>query len=204
MVTIRNNLSTTPQTLKTDRLELRALARAELAYLHTGVRAFEAALGLKLAPGLLTDSERRAVARKLAQMQAAPEHQHPWFTYWLAMDRASGRGIGLVGFKGPPDAKGSVEIAYSIAPSQQGRGFATEAAGTLIAWAFQHTACRAVMAPDTPRSNAASSRVLEKLGMRVYAVTERAQSWRLERTDSVGPPHRIRLTPHSYQRLSKA
>jgi [ribosomal protein S5]-alanine N-acetyltransferase len=86
-----------------------------------------------------------------------------------------------VGYKGPPDTAGSVEIAYSIAPSRQGQGFATEATSALIAWAFEHPACRVVIAPDTARANVASSRVLEKLGMQVYAATERAQSWRMER-----------------------
>ncbi len=169
------------QGIETERLTLVALARPELARLHTSVRAFETALGVKAAPGLLTDSERRAVARKLAQTQAAPENEHPWFTYWLVVADGGRLGAGLVGFKGPPDRAASVEIAYSIAPGQQGRGYATEAARALIAWAFAQPACRAVVAPDTPRANAASSRVLQKLGMWVYAATERAQSWRLEK-----------------------
>jgi len=31
--------------------------------------------------------------------------------------------VGMIGFKGPPDSNGSVEIGYGIVPSQQGQGW---------------------------------------------------------------------------------
>jgi ribosomal-protein-alanine N-acetyltransferase len=171
--------------IETGRLRLLALTRDALALLHNNTPGLEAALDLTIARGMLTDSMRRAVARKLARMQAAPEAVHAWHTYWLAVRDTGGRpvGMGLLGFKGPPDERGEVEIGYGIDPGYQGQGFATEAARALIAWAFEHAECGAVVAPDTPRANAASGRVLRKLGMRVYAATERAQSWRLERPE---------------------
>jgi RimJ/RimL family protein N-acetyltransferase len=181
LVDLRPEIAGELQALQTQRLRLAALTRPGLAALHTGPRALEAVLALKLARGLLADSERRAVARKLAQMQAAPEAEHAWYTYWLALAVDATEGIGLVGFKGPPDPDGVVELAYSIAPRWQRQGYATEAAGALVAWAFGHPRCRAIIAPDTLRANAASSRVLEKLGMRVVAATPRTRSWRLDR-----------------------
>jgi [ribosomal protein S5]-alanine N-acetyltransferase len=167
--------------LHTERLRLLALSRPELALLHNHVRRLEEALAVSIARGMLTDANRRAIARKLAQMQAAPEVEHPWITYWLALTADPARGIGLLGFKGVPDGEGVVEIAYTVDPEHRGQGYATEAARALIAWAFEHASCCAVVAPDTPRANEASSRVLEKLGMRVYATTERARSWRLDK-----------------------
>lgn len=176
-------------------LALCALSRHELACLHTGERLLAQAMGTTLAPGLLGESERRAVARKLVQMQLAAESEHVWFTYWLAIAGRHGvrQGLGLLGFKGPPNCQGSVEIAYSIAPCRRGQGFATAAAAALLAWAFEHPDCTAVLAPETPRANLASTRVLEKLGMRVFSATDRTQSWRIERGSY--QPAKNRLDP---------
>ena len=170
-------------TIATRRLRLAALPRAALALLYAQPHAFARAADLEVAPGLLDDETGRAMARKLSRLQDEPEALHVWHTYWLAVtgDPAGGLALGLAGFKGPPDAAGEAEIAYSVAPAQRGQGYATEAAGALIRWAFGQTGCRAVVAPGTPRANAASIRVLEKLGFRVYASTPRAQSWRVDR-----------------------
>ena len=48
--------------------------------------------------------------------------------------RALGGVIGTCGFKGPPGADGTVEIAYGLAPEHQGFGYATEAADALVAY----------------------------------------------------------------------
>jgi RimJ/RimL family protein N-acetyltransferase len=173
-----------PAVLLTARLRLVPLTRPALASLHTSPRAFALDTGLTVSPALLTDTERRAIARKLSRLQDAPETDYPWHTYWLAVLASTPHAaVGLLGFKGPPDARGEAEIAYSIDPAYRSRGYATETARALIEWAFADPACRAVIAPDTARANAASNRVLEKLGMRVYAATERSRSWRLERAE---------------------
>ena len=171
------------ESIDTPRLRLLALPRAALARLHTSLAGFARESGLSIAPGLLDDETRRALARKLSRLQDEPEAFHVWHTYWVVVtaDQANAAAVGLVGFKGPPGADGAVEIAYSVAPPYRGCGYATEAAGALIRWALEQPGCRAVVAPDTPRTNAASNRVLEKLGLRVYAATAGTQSWRVER-----------------------
>jgi [ribosomal protein S5]-alanine N-acetyltransferase len=70
--------------------------------------------------------------------------------------------VGWGGFKGPP-AAGMVEIGYEIAPGWRGRGLATEAAGLLVAAAFDDPTVTDVIAHTLPERNA-SVRVLEKLG----------------------------------------
>jgi RimJ/RimL family protein N-acetyltransferase len=57
------------------------------------------------------------------------------------------------------------EIGWAIASSQQGRGYATEAARALIDFAFSTLRCHRMVATCQPE-NAASWRVMEKLGMR--------------------------------------
>ncbi|MEM1136624.1 MAG: GNAT family N-acetyltransferase [Bacteroidota bacterium] len=71
--------------------------------------------------------------------------------------------IGTGGFKGVPDEKGFVEIAYEILPEFKNIGFATEAADALIDHAFSHNAS-GVRAHTTPTEDA-SIYVLRKLGM---------------------------------------
>ena len=108
---------------------------------------------------------------------ANPEN-YLWFTYWLITRR--GRGVGLAGFKGPPNARGEVEIGYGLAPEYEGRGYMTEAVRALVDWAFAREECT-VVAPITAKTNLASQRVLEKVGMKVCRETAEERFWRLEK-----------------------
>jgi RimJ/RimL family protein N-acetyltransferase len=75
----------------------------------------------------------------------------------------SGETVGQCGFKGPPDADGMVEIAYGVASHQEGKGYATEAARALLAYAFSFDQISLVRAHTLPQPNA-SMRVLAKCG----------------------------------------
>jgi RimJ/RimL family protein N-acetyltransferase len=89
----------------------------------------------------------------------------PWRYGFFVVDRKNRSVIGSAGFKGPPDAAGVVEIAYGIVPTSEGRGYATEAAGKLVEFAFASEDVRIVCAHTLPMPNA-STRVLEKCGFR--------------------------------------
>ena len=89
----------------------------------------------------------------------------PWILGFNITNRESKECIGQCGFKGPPNSDGVVEIAYCVEPKQQGNGFATEAAGALVQFAFQHNTVNLVLAHTLPESNA-STRVLTKCGFR--------------------------------------
>jgi len=71
--------------------------------------------------------------------------------------------IGNCGFKGGPDARGSVEIGYSLLPEWQGHGYGTELTDALIEWAFSHDQVARIAAETYPELGA-SIRVLEKQG----------------------------------------
>ena len=96
------------------------------------------------------------------------------FGYWLAQERESGAFVGEVGladFKRDvaPWMRGLPDIGFALASRFHGRGFATEAAQSVLAWAdanleFDRTLC--VIDP----ANAASLRVAEKCG---YEIIER-------------------------------
>src|SRR3712207_5422801 len=78
--------------------------------------------------------------------------------------------IGETGFHGPPDRSGTVEVGYSIVPDYRGRGFAFEATRALIDEALARPeVCRITAACHD--DNAASLKVLEKLGMHFVGAT---------------------------------
>jgi RimJ/RimL family protein N-acetyltransferase len=87
----------------------------------------------------------------------------PWIHGFSMVERRSGRIIGQCGFKGPPTAKGIVEIAYGVDAEHQGQGYATEAAAALVKFAFESRRVRVVCAHTLPEPNA-STRVLSKCG----------------------------------------
>lgn len=71
--------------------------------------------------------------------------------------------VGWGGFKGPPDAGGTVEIGYAVAPAWEGRGVATAAAAELLREAWAAPEVGRVIA-HTLAAPGASVRVLEKSG----------------------------------------
>jgi len=66
---------------------------------------------------------------------ARPRAAGWWLHYILLADGGRPTLVGIAGYKGPP-ADGVVEIGYSVVPSWQRRGLATEACAALIeaAW----------------------------------------------------------------------
>lgn len=105
----------------------------------------------------------------------------PWRFGYIIIEKVGDLVIGQCGFTGPPDDSGTVEIAYSIAPAYQGKGYATEAAQALIEIARREPKVRLICAHTLAEENA-STRVLEKCGLRKTgeAVEEGLPIWRWE------------------------
>jgi ribosomal-protein-alanine N-acetyltransferase len=72
--------------------------------------------------------------------------------------------VGIVSSKGPPDRSGTVEIAYGIVPSQEGKGYATEAMRAFLEWICRDSRTRRIVGETHPR-RVASIAVMEKCGM---------------------------------------
>lgn len=151
----------TPERLLTDRLEM---AAATLDLIHAELRSKEAlGAGLRARipktwpPPLNDERTLRFVLERLS----GDREQRGWWS-WYLVDKASRDAIGVVGFKGPPDDAGLVEIGYSVLPEHQGKGYATEAVTALSRWAAARGATR--LRAETMPELAASIRVLEKLG----------------------------------------
>ena len=101
-----------------------------------------------------------------------------WGTFGVTM-KSSDRLIGFAGYARPSDRPGVVEIIYAFEPEQWGNGYATEVARGLIDYGFGACKMERIEATVDP-ANAASRRVLEKIGMRY---DERFESGDGELTD---------------------
>lgn len=85
----------------------------------------------------------------------------PW--YWLLHTDTGGLPvlIGNGGFFGHPSTHDAIEVGYSVLPQYHNCGYATEAVGAMVEWAFAHEPIRQVIAHTFP-NHLASIRVLEK------------------------------------------
>ncbi len=91
---------------------------------------------------------------------------HQRWTVWL---RDGATRVGRVGLfhlrspAAPPVLQGQREIGWTFAEGHWGQGYATEAARAVIAYAFE-TLALPVLYSQTSESNAASTRMMQRLG----------------------------------------
>jgi RimJ/RimL family protein N-acetyltransferase len=175
--------------IDTVHLRLVPFSPEQLLALLEGVPQFEERFGLRAAEGLRDGYVSGEVSPVwLAQLRASTATD-PWLHGFAVVHRENNLVIGSAGFKGPPDAEGIVELAYGIVLGYQGRGYATEAAAALVAYAFASDRVRLVRAHTRPTPNA-STRVLTKCGFeRVGEIVDPEDGlvWRWERTNGEGP-----------------
>src|SRR4051794_12414878 len=149
--------------IETVHLQLLPYSPEHFLALIEGEEQFEESFGLPAGEGLrdfiVSDEVSPAWLDALRVAVAAD----PWVHGFAVAHREGGLVIGSAGFKGPPDDKGMVEIAYGIVPGFQGRGYATEAAQALVAYAVGSGRVRLLRAHTAPTANA-STRVLAKCG----------------------------------------
>lgn len=149
--------------IETRRLTLTPAAPQQLLTLIEQPDAFAKSTGLCLAPGLREFYISGEVSPAWLSALRKSSHPDPWRHGFLVVHRDAKSVIGTAGFKGPVDDDGMVEIAYGIAPGFQGQGYATEAAGALVVYAFGTAGVRLVRAHTRAEPNA-STRVLLKNG----------------------------------------
>jgi RimJ/RimL family protein N-acetyltransferase len=104
------------------------------------------------------------LAAELTLAAAARETPLGAFGSYQMIRRADQRVIGDVGFMGPPDDTGAVLLGCAMTEDARGQGYATEALSVLLEWARQQSGLTCVLA-DTTRSNLASQRLLERVGL---------------------------------------
>lgn len=102
-------------------------------------------------------------AMRYALEQLGDPTEQCWSFWYLTTPDEPKELVGICGFKGRPDASGSVEVGYSVLESFRRKGLASEAVGSLVGWAFTHHNVNEVSAETFPYLTQ-SIRVLEKNG----------------------------------------
>ncbi|MGD0781862.1 MAG: GNAT family N-acetyltransferase [Candidatus Aminicenantales bacterium] len=110
-----------------------------------------------------------------------------WLGY-AAILRSERMVIGDVGFLGPPDPAGNVEIGFSVVSGWRGRGYAAEMVGILIRGAFADDRVSRITAHTDP-DNGASMKVLarngfQRAGSSAFLDQGDKIGWVLEREDA--------------------
>ena len=119
-------------------------------------------LEAELPPDWPPEFHDSATIRYAADALSAPDSAGWWIHYFVDSSAAPARLVGVGGYKGPPGPDGMVEVGYSVVPSAQRRGFATEAVRAMATAARRRGAHR-VRAETLPQLTP-SIRVLEKAG----------------------------------------
>jgi ribosomal-protein-alanine N-acetyltransferase len=171
--------------LETTRLRLRPLARGDRDALYGIYTEPEVSRNL-ITPPQSIEEFREPFARMLELSST--------LGMWAILHKADGRLIGRCGFYpfSEPDAGTTPELAYLLSRAHWGVGLATEAARRCLDFAFCEQAWTEVVAM-VRLGNAASARVLHKLGMELLRRIEvrgvsadlyqvRRSSWPPERT----------------------
>jgi ribosomal-protein-alanine N-acetyltransferase len=96
--------------------------------------------------------------------QQIREQREDGYCMWPLVWKEDGRLIGFCGIQ-PWQESGEIEIGWWLAKEYWGRGLATEAARTALAYAFEGLNLRRIIA-IIHQDNSDSKRVAQKLGMR--------------------------------------
>jgi ribosomal-protein-alanine N-acetyltransferase len=145
----------------TDRLRIiagtRELAEAEIHDKDKFARLLGASIPVSWPPENLRD-----VQNLFLDMYNEHPQWQSWLTWYaVKVDAIEPILCGGIGFKGPADKSGMVEIGYSVLPEYQGEGLATEMVKGIVRWAHRQLSVKIIEA-EVKTENIASIRVLEK------------------------------------------
>lgn len=146
------------QITQTDRLILRELQPADAAFIHAVLNDadFLANVG---------DRNVRTLDDATAYIESGPRASYAQhgFGLWAVELRDGGTVAGICGLL-KRDALDAPDVGFAMLPAHRGRGYASEAALATLAHGRDQLRLQRVLAIVKPQ-NAASIRVLEKLGM---------------------------------------
>lgn len=132
------------------------------------VDSFRELIGCEVSDDIYSDF--RELLQQMDMFYRSVGAEPPW-TGYLVMDRRSGKLVGVCSFKGNPDKHHAVEIAYYTHPSEEGKGYASDAARFLVDLAKEADPELTILAHTLPERNA-SCRILEKTGFAWVAEIE--------------------------------
>lgn len=122
-------------------------------------------LGAALPAGLPGELEH-FLQYRLAQLDGDPSIR-PWLGRAIVLtgDTGARRLIGTIGFHGPPDDAGRVEVGYRVEPEHRRQGYARESIQALFDWASAEHGIRRFVASISP-TNEPSLQLAKGFGFR--------------------------------------
>jgi RimJ/RimL family protein N-acetyltransferase len=143
-----------PPTLETSRLRIRPYSDADIAELLPLIGTREvAATTLRIAHPY-TEQD----ARDFFKLAKEPDK------LWLAITlRSDGRQVGGIGLRIEPQHQ-NAELGYWLGVAYSGQGYATESAREMLRYGFEELGLHRIFATHF-KHNAASGRILKKIGM---------------------------------------
>lgn len=122
--------------VRTGRLELVAVTAPFVAAVTAGESAIATAeIGARVGSWMATDPSH-IVQLRLAADAAAAEG-FAGLARVVVLVGPPRRAIGSIGFHGPPDDRGRLELGCRIHPAYRGRGYAAEALTAMLDWATE-------------------------------------------------------------------
>ncbi len=147
---------------ETKTIKLVELATTVIHALAAGdLEAANRAAPVTLTPFFVLPEERASWRRRSRQLASDPTAAG-WIPRAI-VDAVTQVAVGRAGFHGPPDARGMVEIAYSVAPACRRQGYARAALVVLLDRAKRERSVRTVRATIRP-DNAASRLLVSQYG----------------------------------------
>ena len=149
--------------IETERLLLRPFRPSDLEA-YAAIRAKPEVV--RFLPGGAESAARAdEIAARSVSLFERLWREDPGYGPWAAIESASGRLVGHLGLRQLPELDGETEILYLLDSAVWGRGYATEGAAAARDYAFGPLGLARLIALALPE-NAASLRVMEKIGMR--------------------------------------
>jgi [ribosomal protein S5]-alanine N-acetyltransferase len=151
------------EVIRTDRLELVLMSVPLMEALkRRDIETASRELGAEV-PAWVADDMQDFLDYRLAQMREDPSI-HGWLGRVMILNvNGSRRVVGAIGFHGPPDDQGRLEIGYRVDPDFRNQGFARESATAMYAWAHDKHGVSTFVGSISP-DNIPSLNLIEEYG----------------------------------------
>ena len=164
--------------IETNRLTIIPLSYDQLVKYINNDNSLEAELNVKPTVRSISPELKEALEQTILPAVADTCKNYLYSTLWTMISKAENKMVGDLCFVGEPNDDGEIEIGYGTYESFKGKGFMTEAVGSMIGWAKEQSGVKAIIA-STDKSNVASYSVLVKNNFIKTSETETMFTWRI-------------------------
>lgn len=162
--------------LQTERLEIGPWGAEDLS---PGVAIFGAEEVTRwLTPAMEPVGDEGGMREAVDRWADEDAQAEPPVGHWAVRRREDGALLGSITLRRMPPFREDLELAWQFAPDHWGRGYATEAARAVAAWAFERSAHElyAVMRPANERAE----KLARRLGFQWVGETDKYYGLRLQ------------------------